>query len=56
MIYPAEFTQEDIEQFEREYNEWLAEELAVSKREREFLAENSVEMSEEIYSPFWGAI
>ncbi len=56
MIYPDYFTKEDIEQFEQEYNEWLKEELAVSERERKFLAENSVEMSEEIYSPFWGAI
>lgn len=56
MIYPDDFTQEDIEQFEREYAEWLAEELAVSKREREFLEQNSVAISEEIYSPFWGAV
>ena len=56
MIYPDDFTKEDIEQFELEYNEWLAEELAVSKREREFLAQNPIDFAEEIYSPFWGAI
>lgn len=56
MIYPEDFTQEDIEQFEREYQEWLAEELAVAKREREFLEQNPVDISAEIYSPFWGAI
>lgn len=56
MIYPENFTKEDIEEFEREYNEWLDEELVVAQREREFLAQNPVDISEEIYSPFWGAI
>lgn len=55
MIYPADMTAEDIAEFEEEYNEWLAEETAVANREREFLANNSVELSEELYSPYWGA-
>lgn len=28
MFYPEYFTKEDIEEFEREYNEWLDEERA----------------------------
>lgn len=56
MIYPDYFTKEDIEQFEREYDEWRKEELIVAQREREFLAQNPVDIAEEIYSPFWGAI
>jgi len=55
MIYPADFTEKDIKEFEQEFNQWLDEERTVAERERKFLAENSVEMSEEIYSPFWGA-
>lgn len=56
MIYPEYFTKEDIEEFEREYAEWRAEEELIAKREREFLAKNPVDFSEEIYSPYLGAV
>lgn len=56
MIYPEDFTATDIEEFEREFNEWLDEERAVAERERQFLMHNPVDIAEEIYSPFWGAV
>lgn len=49
MIYPEYFTQEDIEEFEREYNAMLDEE---EQRRKEV----AVQVSEEIYSPYLGAI
>ena len=55
MIYPEDMTAEDIAQFEREYNEWRNEEAIVAQREQEFLANNPVDVSEELYSPYWGA-
>lgn len=55
MIYPIEMSREDIAEFQAEYEEWLDEELTVAERERRFIAANSVELSEELYSPYWGA-
>lgn len=55
MIYPADMTAEDIAEFESEYKEWLAEETAIATHERDYLANNSVELAEELYSPYWGA-
>ena len=55
MLYPSYMTKEDIVEFQAEYDEWLAEELSVAERERQFIADNSVQLSEEIYSPYWGA-
>lgn len=56
MIYPEDFTAEDIAEFEREFNDWLNEERAIAEQERKFLEQNPVDIAEEIYSPFWGAI
>lgn len=55
MIYPDYMSAEDIALFEREFAEWSAEEELVAAREREFLANNPVDVSEEMYSPYWGA-
>ena len=55
MIYPDHMSAEDIAEFEREFAEWSAEEELVAAREREFLANNPVDVSEEMYSPYWGA-
>jgi len=52
MLYPPDMTKEDIAEFEAEYNEWLAEETTIAAREREYLANNAVELSEEVYSPY----
>ena len=46
---------EDIVQFEQELAEWSAQEELSAAREREFLANNPVDVSEELYSPYWGA-
>lgn len=53
MIYPDYFTKEDIEEFEREYNAILDEERREEELRRQTVA---VKVSEEIYSPYWGAI
>lgn len=53
MIYPEYFTREDIEEFEREYNAILDEERRAQEAERQRVA---VQVSEEIYSPYLGAI
>lgn len=55
MLYPLDMSKEDIAVFQEEYEEWLDEELTVAQRERQFIADNSVELSEELYSPYWGA-
>lgn len=53
MIYPDYFTKEDIEEFEREYNAMLDEE----RREEEARRQNvAIQISEEIYSPYLGAV
>ena len=55
MIYPDYMSAEDIVQFEQELAEWSAQEELSAAREREFLANNPVDVSEELYSPYWGA-
>ncbi len=52
MIYPDYFTKEDIEEFEREYNAILDEEQRL-EQERQRVA---IAVSEEIYSPYLGAV
>ena len=54
MIYPDYFTKEDIEQFEREYNAILDEERRAEEEARR--QQVAVQVSEEIYSPYLGAI
>lgn len=58
MIYPAEMTREEIEEFEREFAEWSAEQDRIWAMEDEFLQTQkvAVAVSEEIYSPYWGAL
>jgi hypothetical protein len=51
MIYPDYFTKEDIQEFEREYNAVLDAERAVAEKQQVAIA-----VSEEIYSPYLGAI
>lgn len=53
MIYPDYFTKQDIEEFEREYNAMLDEERKEQEQRRQAVA---VQVSEEIYSPYLGAI
>ena len=53
MIYPDYFTREDIEEFEREYNAILDEERREEEERRKQVA---IALSEEIYSPYWGAV
>lgn len=53
MIYPDYFTKQDIEEFEREYNAMLDEEQREAEQRRKEVA---VQVSEEIYSPYLGAI
>lgn len=55
MLYPVDMSKEDIAEFQAEYDEWYATEVAHAEMERKFLQQNSVELSEELYSPFWGA-
>lgn len=58
VIYPAEMTREEIEQFEREYAEWAQEQDEIQRQEDEFLRRQrvAIDVSEEIYSPYWGAL
>jgi hypothetical protein len=51
MIYPDYFTKEDIQEFEREYNAVLDAERGVAEKQQVAIA-----VSEEIYSPYLGAI
>jgi hypothetical protein len=51
MIYPDYFTKEDIQEFEREYNAVLDAERSVAEKQQVAIA-----VSEEIYSPYLGAI
>lgn len=57
VIYPAEMTREEIEEFEREFAEWSEEQDRIQDMEEEFLRTKvAVAVSEEIYSPYWGAL
>lgn len=58
MIYPAEMTQEEIQEFEREFAEWSEEQDRIQDMEDDFLRRQhlAVAVSEEIYSPYWGAL
>lgn len=51
MIYPDYFTQQDIQNFEQEYNAFVDQERSVAEKQQLV----AVEVSEEIYSPYWGA-
>jgi hypothetical protein len=52
MIYPDYFTKEDIQEFEREYNAMLDAERDVAEKQQLV----AIAVSEEIYSPYLGAI
>jgi hypothetical protein len=58
VLYPAEMTPEEIAEFEREFAEWSAEQDRIQDLEDQFLRTQqvSVAVSEEIYSPYWGAL
>lgn len=51
MIYPEYFTAEDIKEFEAEYNALLDQERSVAEKQQA----TAIAVSEEIYSPYWGA-
>ena len=58
VIYSAEMTREEILEFEREFAEWSEEQDRIQDMEDEFLRTQkvAVAVSEEIYSPYWGAL
>lgn len=58
MLYPADMTPEEIAVFEREFAEWSAEQDRIQDMEDHFLRTQkvAVAVSEEIYSPYWGAL